>query len=139
MSDMGGEPWWVVVAECGDREYVSSAVDAPTPEDAEAEAQRLMAANRAEIPTEFGEVKSIARITGPFPRHVPTADRERRPHVCGGCGLGLYCGNHAPTPRQTWFSAPDIESEYDETPWECVNCGTLTWLPDDWQGVPQDA
>lgn len=129
-TDAGGEPWWVVVATMvdrgvHDREYASTAVDAPDAETAEAEGQRVIVAN------ERREPEKIARVTGPFPNHVPTEGRERRPKMCQGCGLERYCGNHAPTPHQTWWTKVDDQSSEDEICWKCVQCGTLTYIAED--------
>lgn len=124
----GGEPLWVVVAimndpnSVNDRQYASTTVDAPNPDDAEPQAQRVI------VGYEGREPDRIARVTGPFPNYIPTGQRERRPNVCAGCGLNCYCGNHPPTPSQTWWKKLDIENDENDTPWECINCGTITWL-----------
>lgn len=126
-AETGGEPFWVVVAVMDDpgshedREYASAAVDAPSADDAEPEGLRTITAGEGREP------ERIARVTGPFPNDVPTEDRERRPKMCHGCGLKRFCGNHAPTPFQTWFTV-GMETEED-IGWECVNCRTRTFLP----------
>lgn len=121
-NDPGGEPWWVVVARVSDGDLVRATVDAPTAEDATAEAQRSITIYEGEPPS------AHLRTTGPFPTLVRTEERERRPVYCGGCGLSVYCGNHPPTPEQTWFEEKDWVG-YDQLGFECINCGTLTWLP----------
>lgn len=122
-ADTGGEPFWVVVADMGDDEYASAAVDAPNVETAETEGERVIVGN------EGRKTRRIARVTGPFPNDVPTEDRERRPKMCAGCGLKRFCGNHAPTPFQTWWTV-GTETEKD-IGWKCVNCETRTFLPKD--------
>lgn len=112
------EPWWIVVAQITDEEYASATVDAPTEDDADAEGQRVIAGN--EGTDEF----DVRRVRGPFPRSPGEANFEVRPQRCHGCGLQLWCGNHAPTPNHTWFERSS--SEDDRICWRCIQCGTKT-------------
>lgn len=126
----GGEPWWIVVAKFGRDDYASATVDAPDEETAAAQGERVIVANEGREPGK------IHNTRGPFPRHVPTEEREIRPKMCGGCGLKRYCGNHPPMPPQTWWTL------YDEVEgrrgWECIQCGTRTWMAKVEEG-PADA
>lgn len=114
------EPWWVVVAEFGDEDYASTTVDAPTADEAEAQGERVIVGGEGKTP------RRIARVTGPFPKEVETAERENRPKGCHGCGLKRWCGNHPPTPTQTWF---DPEDRGESVAHQCIQCKTLTVLP----------
>lgn len=118
-----GEPFWVIVASMGDDEYASTTVDAPDEETATADGERVIVQNEGRTP------ERIARTTGPFPPTVPTEEREARPKVCHGCGLKRFCGNHAPTPSQTWWYNVGDQSDEDHWAWECVSCRTLTRMP----------
>lgn len=123
-EDPGEEPWWVVVAEMAEDEFASTTADAPSADEAEAHGQRVITGREGRVPAR------IARVTGPFPKHVPTEERERRPGGCQGCGLERFCGNHPPTPVQTWFvEGPSSE---EDIAWQCINCGTRTWMPKTW-------
>lgn len=117
----GEEPWWVVVAEM-EEDYASSTVDAPDQDEAEAEGQRVIVANEGQAP------ERIARVTGPFPKQIRTEEREHRPKVCHGCGQQRWCGNHPPTPVQTWFEREDNGEDICFT---CVCCGTRTYIPEE--------
>lgn len=126
----GGEPWWVVIFEMTPDDFVSLTLDAPNRPEAEADGRRQLAGITEQEP------RRLARVTGPFPLPLTTEDREKRPTECQGCGLVRFCGNHPPTAKQTWFIVgEDYTTEYDDIPWECVNCKTITWLPPDWQAV----
>lgn len=115
----GEEPWWVVVTEMKEG-YASSTVDAPDQEEAETEGERVIVANEGQVP------ERIARVTGPFPKQIATEERERRPKVCHGCSQQRWCGNHPPTPIQTWFEREDDD---DHACFTCVCCGTATYIP----------
>lgn len=122
-TNHGGEPWWVVVFHAEDGAVVTTAVDAPTEEEATAQGERVLAQN------EGSNLGGHHNTRGPFPKHVPTEEREIRPKMCGGCGLKRYCGNHAPTPPQTWWRLIEEQSDDDARAWECIQCRTLTRLP----------
>lgn len=117
----GGEPWWVVVFHTSGGDYASTTVDAPTEEEATAQAERVLAQKEGE------DLGGHHNTRGPFPKHVPTEDREIRPKICGGCGLKRYCGNHPPMPPQTWWTLEDEDEEHRG--WECIQCRTWTWMP----------
>lgn len=119
----GGEPWWVVVAEYGEDDYASAAVDAPDRGTATAHGERIIVSQEERTPDR------ICRTTGPFPTETTTENREERPKLCHGCGLQRWCGNHAPTPVQTWWYNVDDQSDEDNWAWECISCGTLTRMP----------
>lgn len=124
------EPYWVVVAELESEEYVSATIDAPTEADARTEGGRRIAAGE-----DTGEF-DIVRTSGPFPASPGEAAPEVRPHGCGGCGLHCWPGDRPPCPRSTWFRR-SVESE-DSIGWECIQCGTVTWIPID-RGGDSDA
>lgn len=114
------EPWWIGITQIGD-DYVSATVDAPSEEQAIAEVSRTIAGNEG---TDEFEVK---RVRGPFPRSPGEANFEVRPAGCGGCGLQLWCGNHAPTPNHTWFTR--VKETEDDVVWKCIQCTTRTVKP----------
>lgn len=114
------EPWWVVVAELAESEFSSATVDAPTEDDARAEAERVIAS--VEETQDF----EIARITGPFPRSPGAQNVAVRPSECGGCGLHRWKAEDYPRPQCTWFERQNAEG--DTVTWSCIQCGTLTAL-----------
>lgn len=122
------EPWWVVVASLLSDEYVSATVDAPTEEHALAEGQRELTQQEG-VPV---AVEDVARVTGPFPKTVRTEERERRPKACASCGQHRYCGQHPPSPYQTWFVEVDEQSSEERAAMQCVTCRTITRMPAGW-------
>lgn len=121
MSKMNEEPWWIAVAKFGEDDWASATIDAPTEGDAEAEGKRVIAGN------EGRDSFYILNVRGPFPRRPGEANFEVRPGGCAGCGLQLWCGNHAPTPNHTWFERAVEEEE--RIGWKCIQCGTRTFKP----------
>jgi hypothetical protein len=127
------EPYWLVVFELEDDEYASTSVEAPTEEEAETQAGRLIAAAE-----ETGDI-SPARTTGPYPSSPGESAVEVRPHACMSCGLHLWQGEQTPCPRSTWFTrARETENGIA---WKCIQCGAETMLSNDQMagGVRADA
>lgn len=115
-----GEPWWVVITEVTEGEYSTTAVDAPTKDEARVQGERIIASQ--EETADF----DVKRVRGPFPRQPGEAAKEVRPNGCQGCGLHTWPADRPPCPHSTWF---EREDRGDSIAWKCIQCETRTVLP----------
>lgn len=127
----GREPWWFVGAKRTDLEdeWAVASVESPTEDDARAEGSRVIAAGEG---TDAFEVRSVR---GPFPRSPGESAPTVRPKSCAGCGLHCWPGDRPPCPNSTWFTRDEEQSGGDSVAWQCIQCGTMTRIPNEMVGA----
>lgn len=117
----GDEDWFLAVGKAGE-EVITATVSAADEAGAEEEAMRTW---------ETGGEEDIRfkHARGPFPSGLGDAATRIRPNGCAGCGLHVWIPSRPPRPCETWFVRYVDGTDSDSAAWECIQCGTLTYLP----------